>query len=69
LFKGTCGISYDKDYHSAYPNQIPYLLEAMDLDSSEDDHSSELSSRYHIKLRKPKAVIDLNKPALVEEFP
>jgi hypothetical protein len=69
LFKGTGGISDDKDYHSADPDQIPDLPEAMDSDSSDDDHSSELSSRYQIKLRKPQAAIDLNKPAPAEEFP
>jgi hypothetical protein len=41
----------------------------MDSTSSDDDHSSGLSSRYQIKLREPKATIDLNKPAPVEEFP
>jgi hypothetical protein len=69
VFKGTGGVSDDKDYHSADPDQIPDLPEARDSDSSDDDHSSELSSRYQIKLRKPQAAIDLNKPAPVEEFP
>jgi hypothetical protein len=41
----------------------------MNLASSDDDHSSGLASRYQIKLREPKASIDLNKPAPAEEFP
>ena len=69
LFKGTGGVSDDKDCHFADPNQIPDLLEARDLDSYDDDHNSKLSSRYQIKLRKPQDVIDLNKPAPAEEFP
>jgi len=60
---------YDKDYHSVDPDQFPDLPEAMDSDNSDDDHSLELSSRYQIKLRKPQAAIELNKPAPVEEFP
>jgi hypothetical protein len=69
LFKGTGGISDDKDYHPEDSDQIPDIPEAMESDSSDDDHSSELSSRYQIKLREPKAAIDLNKPAPAEEFP
>jgi hypothetical protein len=69
MFKGTSGISDDKDYHSADQDQLPNLIEAMDSDNSDDDHSLELSSRYQIKLRKPQAAIELNKPAPVEEFP
>jgi flagellar motor protein MotB len=41
----------------------------MDSASSDDDHNSGLASRYQIKLREPKAAIDLNKPAPAEEFP
>jgi hypothetical protein len=41
----------------------------MDSNSYDDDHSSELSSRYQIKLREPKVSIDLNKLAPAEEFP
>jgi hypothetical protein len=69
LFKGTGGIFSDKDYHSAYLDQLPDLPEAMESNSSNDDHSSELSSIYHIKLRKPQTAIDLNKPAPAKEFP
>jgi hypothetical protein len=69
LFKGTGGIYDDKDYRSTDPDQIPDLPKVMNSDSSDDDHSSELSSRYQIKLRKPQAAIDLNKPAPAEEFP
>jgi hypothetical protein len=69
LFKGTGGISEDKHYHPVDSDQIPDIPEAMDLDSSDDDHSSELSFRYQIKLREPKAAIDMNKPAPAEEFP
>jgi len=50
------------------PDQIPYLPEARDSNSFDDDHSSKLSSRYQIKLRKPQVAIDLNKPAPTEEF-
>jgi hypothetical protein len=69
MFKGTGGVFDDKDYHSIYPDQIPNLQDARDSDSSDDDHSSELSSSYQIKLRKPRAAIDLNKPTPAEEFP
>ena len=69
MFKGTDGISDDKDYHPVDPDQFPDLPEAMDSDSSDDNHSLEPSSRYQIKLRKPQAAIDLNKPAPAKEFP
>ena len=69
MIKGTCGVFDDKYCHSTYPDQILDLLEAMDSDSSYDNHSSELSSRYQIKLKKPQASIDLNKPAPAKEFP
>jgi hypothetical protein len=41
----------------------------MDSNSFDNNNSSKLSSRYQIKLRKPQAAIDLNKPAPAEEFP
>ena len=41
----------------------------MDSNSFDDDHSSRLASRYQIKLREPKDVIDLNNPVPEEEFP
>ena len=69
VFKSTGGVFDDKDYHSIDLDQIPDLLEARDEYSNDDEvDSSELSSRYQIKLRKPQAAIDLNKPAPVEEF-
>jgi len=40
MLKGTGGFFDDKDYHSADPDQIPDLLEAMESDSSNDYHSS-----------------------------
>jgi hypothetical protein len=69
LFKGSGGIFDDKDYHLVDSDQILDIPEAMDSDSSDDDHSSELSSRYQIKMRELKAAIDLNKLAPIEEFP
>jgi hypothetical protein len=69
LFKGTGRIYENKDYHPVDSDQIPDIPEAMDSDSSDDDHSSGLASRYQIKLREPKVAIDLNKPAPAEEFP
>ena len=66
MFKGTGGISEDKDYHPVHSDQILDIPEAMDSDSSDDDHSSGLASRYQIKLREPKATIDLNKPTPAE---
>jgi hypothetical protein len=54
VFRGTGGVYDDKDYPSIDPDQIPYLLETRDSDTTDDEvHSSELSSRYQIKLRKP----------------
>jgi hypothetical protein len=70
VFRGTGVVSDDKDDPFAEPDQIPDLPETRDSDSTEDeDHSSGLSSRYRIKLRKPQAAIDLNLPAPVEEYP
>jgi hypothetical protein len=70
VFRGTGVVSDDKDDPFAEPDQIPDLPDTRDSDSTEDeDHSSVLSSRYRIKLRKPQAAIDLNLPAPVEEYP
>ena len=66
MFKGTGGVSDDKDYLSVDPD----LPKTMDSDSTDDEvHSSGLSSRYQIKLRNPQATIDLNQPTPVEKFP
>jgi hypothetical protein len=70
VFRGTGVVSDDKDYPSADPYQILDLPETRDSDRTDDEyHSSGLSSRYRIKLRKPQAAIDLNQPAPIEEFP
>jgi hypothetical protein len=69
LSKGTSRISKNKDDHHVDSDQISDILEAMDSNSSDDDHSSGLASRYQIKLREPKAAINLNRPAPAEEFP
>jgi hypothetical protein len=69
VFKGTGGVSDDREYPSAYTDQIQNLPEARDSDSIDDEvHSSELSSRHQIKLRKPQVAIDLNQPTPIEEF-
>jgi hypothetical protein len=68
VFNGTNAVYDDKD--DLEPNQMQYLLETRDYDSTEDaDLSSILSSKYMIKLRKPQVAIDLNLPAPVEEYP
>jgi hypothetical protein len=41
----------------------------MDSTSSYEEHSSGLVSRYQIKLREPKADINLNEPVPADEFP
>jgi len=70
VFRGTSVVSDDQDDPYAEPDQIPYLPETRDSDSTNDeDHSSGLSSRYRIKLRKSRAAIDLKRLAPVEEFP
>jgi DNA polymerase sigma len=70
VFKGTDVVYDDKDDLFAEPDQMQDLPETRDSDSTEDeDHSSGLSSKYMIKLRKPQAAIDLNLPAPVEEYP
>jgi hypothetical protein len=70
MFRGTGVVSDDKDDPFAKPNQITDLPETRDYDRiNDEDHSSGLSSRYIIKLRKPEAAIDLNQPAPVEEYP
>jgi hypothetical protein len=70
VFRGTGVVSDDKDYLSADPDQIPNLPETKDSYSTDDEvHSSRLSSRHQIKLRKPQVAIDLNQPTPVEEFP
>ena len=69
MFRGIGVVFDDKDDPFAEPYQIPNLPDTWDSDSIEDeDHSSGLSSRYIIKLRKPEATIDLNQPAPVEEY-
>jgi septal ring factor EnvC (AmiA/AmiB activator) len=45
------------------------MPEAMDSASSDEEHNSGLVSRYQIKLREPKADINLNEPAPADEFP
>jgi hypothetical protein len=69
LAKGTSRISENKESSPVDSDHISDIPEAMDSTSSDDDHSSGLASRYQIKLREPKAAIDLNKPAPAEEFP
>ena len=41
----------------------------MDSTSSDQENISGLASRYQVKLKEPKVSIDLNEPALAEEFP
>jgi hypothetical protein len=68
LSKGTSRIPKNKDDYPIDSDHISDILEAMDSVSLDDDHNSGLASRYQIKLREPKAAIDLNKPTPVEEF-
>jgi hypothetical protein len=70
VFKGI-DAAYD-DINDVFSelDQMQYLPKTRDSDSTKDeDLSSGLSSKYVIKLRKPQAMIDLNLPALVEEYP
>jgi hypothetical protein len=45
------------------------MPEAMDSTSSDEEHNSELVSKYQVKLREPKVSINLNEPTPFEEFP
>jgi hypothetical protein len=45
------------------------IPESMDSASSDEENSSGLVSKYQIKMKEPQVAIDLNEPALVEEFP
>jgi hypothetical protein len=62
LAKGASRISENKDSNPVDSDHISDIPEAIDSTSSDDDHNSGLASRYQIKLREPKAAIDLNKP-------
>jgi hypothetical protein len=62
VLESTEGHLVDSDHISDIPG-------AMDSASSDEEHSSGLVSRYQIKLREPKADINLNEPAPADEFP
>jgi len=69
IAKGTNRTFGNKESNPVDSDHISNIPEAMESTSSDDDQSSGLASTYQIKLREPKASIDLNKPAPAEEFP
>jgi hypothetical protein len=66
---GISGIPENKERNLVGSHHISYMPKAMDSTSSYEENSSGLASRYQVKLREPKVVIDLNEPAPAEEFP
>ena len=70
MFKGTNVVNDERNDLFPELDQLQDLPETRDSGNiEEEDVSPGLSSKYVIKIRKPKASIDLNLPTPVEEYP
>jgi hypothetical protein len=69
IAKGISEIPENKKGYLVDSDHISDMPEAMDSTSSDEEHNSELVSKYQVKLREPKVAINLNEPAPFEEFP
>jgi hypothetical protein len=67
--EGISRVPESTEIHLVDSDHISDMPEAMDSASSDEEHNSGLVSRYQIKLREPKADINLNEPAPADEFP
>jgi hypothetical protein len=67
--EGISRVPESTESHLVDSDHISDIPEAMDSSSSDEEHNSGLVSRYQIKLREPKANINLNEPAPTDEFP
>jgi hypothetical protein len=67
--KGISRVPETKESNLVDSDHISDMPEAMDSASSDEEHNSGLVSKYQIKMKEPQVAIDLNEPALAEEFP
>ena len=66
--EGISKVLESTEGHLVDLDHISDISEAMDLSSSDEEHNSRLVFRYQIKLREPKADINLHEPAPTDEF-
>jgi hypothetical protein len=67
MAKGISENPKDKHDYFEESDRIPDVPEAIDATSSEEEHRSELVSKYQVKAKEPRVSLNLNEPAPFEE--
>jgi hypothetical protein len=67
MAKGISETPEDKQGHLEDSDRILDVPEAIDLASSDEEHTSGLVSKYQVEAKKPKVALNLNEPAPFEE--
>jgi hypothetical protein len=68
MAKGISETPEDKQYYFEDSDRISDVHEAIDLASSNEEHSLRLVSKYQVKEKEPKFSLNLNEPTPIEEF-